>query len=70
MQVGPGIPVETQLQKAQVGSTSGPTWRISHFDIGPHGGLHVARVDHVRGDARALELGRQLARGLIQGHLG
>jgi hypothetical protein len=30
MQVGPCIPVETQLQKAEVGPTSGPTWRLSH----------------------------------------
>jgi hypothetical protein len=30
-QVGPWIPVETQLQKAEVGPTSGPTWRPSHF---------------------------------------
>jgi hypothetical protein len=30
-QVGPRIPVGMQLQKAEVGPTSGPTWRLSHF---------------------------------------
>jgi hypothetical protein len=31
MQVGSCIPVGIQLQKAEVGPTSGPTWRLSHF---------------------------------------
>ena len=30
-QVGPGIPVGTQLEKAGVGPASGPTWRLSHL---------------------------------------
>ena len=34
MQVGPCIPVIIQLQKAEVGPTSGPTWRLSHLDFG------------------------------------
>ena len=31
MQVGPCIPVGIQLQKDEVGPTSGPTWCLSHF---------------------------------------
>ena len=31
MQVGPCIPVEIQLEKAEVGPTFGPTWGLSHF---------------------------------------
>ena len=31
MQVGPHIPVGIQLQKAEVGPASGPTWLLSHF---------------------------------------
>ena len=30
MQVGPCIPVEVQLEKAEVGPASGPTWHLSH----------------------------------------
>ena len=30
MQVGPCISVGTQLLRAAVGPTSGPTWRLSH----------------------------------------
>jgi hypothetical protein len=30
MQVGPCIPVGVQLERAEVGPTSGPTWRLSH----------------------------------------
>ena len=30
LQVGPCIPVGTQLEKAEVGPASGPTWRLSH----------------------------------------
>jgi hypothetical protein len=30
MQIGPCISVGTQLEKAEVGPTSGPTWRLSH----------------------------------------
>jgi hypothetical protein len=30
MQASPRIPAEIQLQKAEVGPTSGPTWRLSH----------------------------------------
>ena len=30
IQVGPCISVGTQLNKAEVGPTSGPTWRLSH----------------------------------------
>ena len=31
MQVGPCIPVGTQLYKAEIGPTSGPTWLLSHL---------------------------------------
>jgi hypothetical protein len=31
MQVGPCITVRTQLEKAEVGPISGPTWRVSHL---------------------------------------
>jgi hypothetical protein len=31
MQVGPCIPVEIQLEKGEVGPTSGPTWRLCHL---------------------------------------
>jgi hypothetical protein len=31
MQVGPCIPGGVQLEKAAVGPTSGPTWRLSHL---------------------------------------
>ena len=34
-QVGPCIPVEIQLEKAEVGPTSGPTWRLSHLGVVP-----------------------------------
>ena len=30
MQVGPCIPMGIQLEKTEVGPTSGPTWRLSH----------------------------------------
>ena len=30
MQVGPCILVGTQLEKAELGPTSGPTWRLPH----------------------------------------
>jgi hypothetical protein len=30
-QVGPLIPVGIRLRKAEVGPTSGPTWRLSHL---------------------------------------
>jgi hypothetical protein len=36
MQAGPCTPVETQLEKAEVGPTSGPAWRLPHL---------VARAD-------------------------
>ncbi len=31
MRVGPGIPVIIQLERAEVGPTSGPIWRLSHL---------------------------------------
>ena len=31
MRAGPCIPVGIQTEKAEVGPTSGPTWRPSHF---------------------------------------
>ena len=41
MQVGPCTPVGIQLPKAEVGQTSGPTWRRSHLravdDVGERG---------------------------------
>ena len=33
-QVGPCIPVRIQLKRAEVGPTSGPTWRLSHLGSG------------------------------------
>ena len=33
MQVGPCTPAGIQLQKAGVGPTSGPTWRLSHLPL-------------------------------------
>ena len=33
VQVGPCIPVRVQLEKADVGPTSGPTWRLSHSRV-------------------------------------
>jgi hypothetical protein len=33
MEVGPCIPVGIQLQRAEVGPTSGPTWRLSHLVV-------------------------------------
>jgi hypothetical protein len=44
IQVGPCIPAGKQLQRAEVGPTSGPTWHISHL-----GGLRrraLVDVDH------------------------
>ena len=40
MQVGARIPVGIQLQKAAVGPTSVPTWRLSHL-----GDDHVRAVE-------------------------
>ena len=31
MQVGPCVPVGIQLEKTEVGPTSGPSWRLSHL---------------------------------------
>ena len=39
MQVGPCIPVGIHLKKADVGPTSGPTWRLSHCCAGCSRGL-------------------------------
>ena len=33
MEVGPCIPVGAQLERAEVGPTSGPTWRLSHTGV-------------------------------------
>ena len=33
MPVGPCIPVGIQLYRAEVGPTSGPTWRLSHLAL-------------------------------------
>jgi hypothetical protein len=33
MQVGPCSPVRIQLERAAVGPTSGPTWRLSHLAL-------------------------------------
>jgi hypothetical protein len=38
MAIGPCIPVGVQPQKAEVGPTSGPTWRFSHCAGGARGG--------------------------------
>jgi hypothetical protein len=34
MQVGPCIPAGKQLERAEVGPTSGPTWRLPHSGFG------------------------------------
>jgi hypothetical protein len=44
MPVGPCIPVGIKLETAEVGPTSGPTWRLSHL-------LHVVRVETLRWSA-------------------
>jgi hypothetical protein len=47
MQVGPCIRVGIQLEKAEVGPTSGPTWRLSHLGIADE---RVPDRQHVRAD--------------------
>jgi hypothetical protein len=37
-----GIPVEVQLYKAEVGPTSGPTWRLAHFSVLAKEGVRLA----------------------------
>jgi hypothetical protein len=45
MQVGPCIPVGIQLEKAEAGPTSGPTyWRLSHLAAHVAGGVAGPRV--------------------------
>jgi hypothetical protein len=44
MQVGPRIPVGTQLEKAGFGPTSGPAWRLAHL-VGLRGGPLVELMD-------------------------
>ena len=53
MQVGPCIPVGIQLEKAAVGPTSGPTWRLSHLVL-----VHARADQH---DHDAVVLRQQLA---------
>ena len=55
MQVGPRIPVGIQLEKAEIGPTSGPTWRLSRSGAG------LGEVDEV---VEALQLRRQHAPAL------
>ena len=65
MQVGPHISVKIQLQKAEVGPTSGPTRRLSHFWLGGCeivdriAGVLVARANvhwrRVRGDMTTVD---------------
>jgi hypothetical protein len=43
MQVGPCIHVGIQLEKAEVGPTSGPTWRLSYLRSG-----RAARAEGLR----------------------
>jgi hypothetical protein len=44
MRVGPYIPVGIQTEKAEVGPTSGPTWRLSHLTGALLGGRVLARA--------------------------
>ena len=44
MQIGPCVPVGIQLQKAGVGPTSGPTWRLAHFEVGRVVHLGFSRI--------------------------
>ena len=46
MQVGPCMPVGTQLQTAAVGPTSVPTGRLSHFDHVPHRPVAAVAARH------------------------
>ena len=52
IQVGPCIPVETQLEKAEVGPASGPTRRLSHF----HSSDQLNSTGKVRSSARSLHI--------------
>ena len=44
MRVGPCIPTGVQLQNAEGGPTSGPTWRLSHYTD-----AQVRRAEEERG---------------------
>jgi hypothetical protein len=62
MQVGPCIPVGVKLEKAEVGPTSGPTWRLSRLRAGrgrAPGAELLIRAG--RGRVTARELVRALA---------
>jgi hypothetical protein len=61
VQVGPCIPVGMQLEKAEVGPTSGQTWRLSHLDprAGASelaGGLELAGALELAGEKLVREL--------------
>jgi hypothetical protein len=68
IQVGPCVAVGIQLQRAEVGPTSGPTWRLSHLlrpsrrpvrdldaDCAVNGRL-VLRINTRRADSRGVAL--------------
>ena len=53
MQAGPCAPVVIQLQKAEVGPTSGPTWRLAHLvKLEAEGRRHPDRPEQGQHDAR------------------
>ena len=64
MQVGPRVPAGIQLEKAEVGPTSGPTWRLSHLPLVGHRRARLALeavLEHLHGNctgsARIARLG-------------
>jgi hypothetical protein len=63
VQVGPCIPAAMQLQKAEVGPTFGPTWRLSHFVAGLDGD------DLVADGLLPVPRGPALGRGPVSGHV-
>jgi hypothetical protein len=54
MQIGPCVPVGIQLEKAEVGPSSGRTWRLSHMMR-----KHAARAQVKVGAVQALETGAE-----------
>ena len=64
IQAGPWIPVGIQLEKAEVGPTSGPTWRLSHLErLDPsQDGVHPhQRVRQAGPVARRIEADEDIA---------
>ena len=65
MQVGPCIPVKILLEKAEVGPTSGPTWRRSHLGgqvvaevVDRRQGKHTVEAPVAEGEAAAADVRR------------